>query len=260
VHAPLRRLVDRTSRLWAGEAEVVRAYFDSPLRTRASDLRWIARQAYKEVWDGVAVQLRRLDGALLSRQPVPEDELADAAEVLRAELAHYRVFSRLHAALAAKDAPPLDPQLLLLRWRWPENDALARLRAAHVEQYGDLGRRAMRFTEGGYARLFAEGMRLRGRGAADDLIAEACSRVFDDELEHMLAGIAGLAAEVDAQADWRRLEQLAAEQMRARILMRSAQFEAPLPEARLAELCAGVCPPLPFDYERAERLAAAPGG
>jgi len=48
--------------------------------------------------------------------------------------------------------------------------------------------------------------------------------------------------------------------MRARILMRSAQFEAPLPEARLAELCAGACPPLPFDYERAERLAAAAAG
>jgi hypothetical protein len=260
VHAPLRRLVDRTSRLWAGEAEVARSLRLASPHPRESDLRWIARQAYKEVWDGVAVQLRRLDGALLSRQPVPEEDLADAAEVLRAELAHYRVFSRLHTALAGPLAPPLDPQLLLRRWRWPENDALARLRAGHVEQHGDLGRRAMRFTEGGYARLFAEGMRLRGRGAADDLIAEACSRIFDDELEHMLAGIAGLAAEVAEEADWLRLEALAAEQMRARIFMRSAQFEAPLPEARLAELCAGACPPLPFDYERAERLAAAAAG
>jgi len=259
VHAPLRRLVDRTSRLWAGEAEVVRAYFDSPLRTRESDLRWIARQAHKEIWDGVAVQLRRLEGALHSREAAPERELADAAEVLRSELDHYRTFAGLHAALAGPGTPALDPSGLV-RWQWPENEALARLRAAHVERHGNLGRRAMRFTEGGYARLFAEGMRLRGRSTADDLIAEACSRVFDDELEHMLAGIAGLATEVDDEDDWRRLEELATEQMRARILMRSAQFEAPLPEGRLAELCAGACPPLPFDYERAERLAAAAGG
>lgn len=259
MHAPLRRLVDRTSRLWAGEAEVVRAYFDSPLRTRASDLRWIARQAHKEIWDGVAVQLRRLEGALHSREAAPEGELADAVEVLRSELDHYRTFAGLHAALAGPGTPALDPAGLL-RWQWPENEALARLRAGHVERHGSLGRRAMRFTEGGYARLFAEGMRLRGRGATDDLIAEACGRVFDDELEHMLAGVAGLAGEVDDEADWRRLAELAAEQMRARILMRSAQFEAPLPEARLAELCAGACPPLPFDYERAERLAAAAAG
>ena len=257
MHAPLRRLIERTSCLWAGEAELVRAYFDSPRRTRESDLRWIARQAYKEIWDGVAPQLRRLDRALVSgEEPGSDDVLGDAAEVLRSELAHYRAFAELHAALAGPAAPRLDPAGLRARWSWPENDALRELRAEHVERHGALGRRAMRFTEGGYARLFAEGMRLRGRGAADDLIAEACSRVFDDEFEHMLAGIAGLSAEGLAETDWQRLEALAAEQMRARIRMRSAQFEAPLPEARIAELSAGASPPLPFDYERAERLAA----
>ena len=257
MHAPLRRLIEGTSRFWAGEAEVVRAYFDSPRRTRESDLRWIARQACKEIWDGVVPQLGRLHRALLSgEEPASDDVLGDAAEVLRSELAHYQVFADLHAALAGAGAPRLDPAGLRASWSWPENEALRELRAGHVERHGALGRRAMRFTEGGYARLFAEGMRLRGRGAADDLIAEACSRVFDDEFEHMLAGIAGLAAEGLANADWQRLEELAAEQMRARIRMRSAQFEAPLPETRIAELCAGGGPALPFDYERAERLAA----
>jgi hypothetical protein len=260
VHAPLRRLIERTSRLWAGEAEVVRAYFESPLRSRESDLRWIARQAYKEIWDGVAVQLERLEGALRpGASPAESGVLDDAAEVLRSELAHYRVFADLHAALAGPGAPRLEPAALRSAWSWRENDALRELRAGHVERFGALGRRAMRFTEGGYARLFAEGMRLRGRGGADDLVAEACARVFDDEFEHMLGGIGGLAAEGLAEDEWRRLEELAAEQMRARIQMRSAQFEAPLPAARIAELCAGASGPLAFDYERAERAAQAPG-
>jgi hypothetical protein len=256
VHGPLRRLIEHTSRLWAGEAEVVRAYFDSPRRSRESDLRWIARQAYKEIWDGVAVQLGRLEAALHpGATPAEGDVLDDAAEVLRSELAHYRVFAELHAALAGAAAPRLEPAELRARWSWPENDALRALRAGHVERFGALGRRAMRFTEGGYARLFAEGMRLRGRGGADDLVAEACSRVFDDEFEHMLGGIGGLAAEGLAEDDWKRLEELAAEQMRARIHMRSAQFEGPLPVTRIAELCAGAGEPLAFDYERAERAA-----
>jgi hypothetical protein len=258
VYAPLRRLIERTSRLWAGEAEVIRTYFESPRRSRESDLRWIARQAYKEIWDGVAVQLGRLECALRPGAGQAEgDVLDDAAEVLRSELAHYRVFAGLHAALAGAAAPPLEPAALRERWSWPENDALRAVRASHVERFGGLGRRAMRFTEGGYARLFAEGMRLRGRGGADDLVAEACARVFDDEFEHMLGGIGGLAAEGLAEEDWRRLEELAAEQMRARIHMRSAQFDAPLPAARIAELCAGACSPLDFDYERAERAAQA---
>jgi hypothetical protein len=235
----------------------VRGYFDSPRRSRETDLRWIARQAYKEIWDGVVVQLQRLERALVAGQaPASAEDLADAAEVLRSELAHYRVFAELHAALAGPGAAPLDAARLRERWSWPENDALRRLRAEHVERYGALGRRAMRFTEGGYARLFAEGMRLRGRSGADDLVAAACARVFDDELEHMLAGIAGLGAEDLGEAGWQRLETLVAEQMSARIRMRSAQFEAPLPEARVAELCAGAGPPLEFDYARAERLAA----
>ena len=46
----LRRLVDLSAPYWAGEAEVAWTYFQSPRRNRKSDLIWLARQCYKELW------------------------------------------------------------------------------------------------------------------------------------------------------------------------------------------------------------------
>jgi hypothetical protein len=48
---------------------------------------------------------------------------------------------------------------------------------------------------------------------------------------------------------------MSVEQLKARILMRNAQFSYPLPEPRLKEMFAGRCTPIAFDYEKA-RLAA----
>lgn len=255
--AELRRLIERSSHLWAGEAEIVRSYFGSPGRSVASDLRWIARQAYKELWDGVAVQLGRLERALTGAMGAGADALTDAAGLLSSELSHYRLFADLHEALRGPADAPLALEELRAVWSWPENDALRRVREVHVARHGELGRRAMRFTEGGYATLFEEGRRLRGRGGADDRIADVCEQLHGDEFEHMLAGIAGLELDSLAADDWARLEEMVLEQLRARLHMRDAQFEHPVSRDRLGALCAGSCEPLPFDYARAERLASA---
>ncbi len=42
--ANVRRLVELSAPLWAGEAEVVRTYWDSPVRTAATDVLWLRRQ------------------------------------------------------------------------------------------------------------------------------------------------------------------------------------------------------------------------
>jgi len=234
VDSEFLRLIEHNARLWAGEAEVVRSYFISPRRTRASDLLWIERQAFKELRDGVQVFAERCRRGL------------DEAEMLRAELEHFRIFSALHEALRGPADAALDPETLRQHGDWPENAALRALRAEHVARHGPLGERAQRFTEGGYATLFSEGAKLRGRGGADDRIADACKRVLADELEHMRSGIAGLAHEGLDAAEWCVLTEISTAQLRARIHMRSAQFGHPLPSERIAALCAGACAPLAF--------------
>jgi hypothetical protein len=234
-------MIDLHARLWAGEALVVRSYFESPRRTRASDLVWIERQAFKELVDGVLAMRAR----------------GERAETVAAELAHYRVFTDLHASLRGPDDAPIDGDALQRCGDWPENAALRALRAAHIERHGGLGQRALRFTEGGCATLFAEGAKLRGRGGGDDAIAAACERILEDERGHMLEGLRGIEREARSNAEWSTFGAIGAEQLRARIRMRNAQFGHLLSPERVAALCAGACEPLAFDFEEAARVAEA---
>jgi hypothetical protein len=264
ISANLRALIDAATPYWAGEAEVVRTYWSWNRRTRETDRKWLARQCYKEFrgfgagFEDLGPFLGQLEGlkAAYGKIDVEVDrhEVLDIAATLYAEFAHYCAFADVHDRLALPGEPKLNPAMLEV---WPEEDELARVRRGHIQRHGALGTRAAQFTEGGYCTLFSEGMKLRerptpGHEATDRLIAEACARVYDDEFGHMLKGIFGLDEERLPPGDWRRLTDMSIEQLRHRILMRNAQFEYVVPEARIKELLAGQCRPLPFDYERAK--------
>jgi hypothetical protein len=255
----IRSLIGLAAPLWAGEAEVVRSYWSSAKRTRDTDLLWLRRQCFKEFWgsgvgkyDRGGVVLGQLKNLLAKGAEI--DVTIDRYEVLevldgvRAEYSHYCAFADLYDELRPAGAPKLDPRQLE---PWPEEDALTALRYRHQDGHGALGMRACKLTEGGYCTLFSEGMALKGRAGVDGRIAEACAKVYDDEFEHMLAGIAGIAEENYSDADWRLMGTLVTEQLKARIRMRNAQFSLPLAEERLQAIFKGDIRPLAFDYERA---------
>ncbi|MDE2165567.1 MAG: hypothetical protein KGJ66_04425 [Alphaproteobacteria bacterium] len=50
IDADLHRLIDLAAPFWAGETEVVRTYWTSPKRTRATDLLWLQCQCFEEFW------------------------------------------------------------------------------------------------------------------------------------------------------------------------------------------------------------------
>lgn len=260
--AELKRLIDTVAPYWAGEAEVIRAYFVSPKRTRATDLDWLQRQCRKEFWDSLDGHKEGLfigpiktlvDASAAEKIDRGFDRHAalDLAEGAFQEFAHYVAFADAYDEIRTDDDPPIDPYRIRDLKSWPENEALSDLRAQHGRDHGEIGARATRLTEGGYCSLFSEGMRLKGRGGADDAIAVACSLVYDDEFEHMLKGIAGLDKEGLKPSDWTLLGSLAVEQMRLRLPMRNAQFAKPMSDARLAELAVGKAAPVAFDYKRA---------
>ncbi len=263
----LRRLIDAAAPYWAGEAEVVRTYWTWSQRTRETDRHWLARQCYKEflgfgvggekggMFRGPIEDLRAAFPKIDTE--IGRHEVLGTVELLHAEFAHYCAFADAHDALALPGEPRLNPGMLTI---WKEEEDLARVRREHMDGYGALGRRASRFTEGGYCALFSEGMTLRdrptpGHEAADALIAKACARVYEDEFGHMLGGIVGLDGEGLAEAEWRRLADMSIEQLKHRIVMRNAQFSRPVGEVRIKDLLGGHCRPIAFDYERA-RMAA----
>lgn len=78
------RLVTTAARLWAGEAEVVRAYCSLP-RSLEQDLFWLSAQAYKEAYplrvlpEQLGAELLRTGGILSSDGPVVALQLRQEA-------------------------------------------------------------------------------------------------------------------------------------------------------------------------------------
>lgn len=262
-HSNLRHVIEIATPLWAGEAEVVRTYWSFPKRNLQTDLLWLARQCFKEFWGSgvtkfdqggiVPGSLKRLaEQAPQVDDKIDRHEFLDALEGVKAEFSHYTAFADLYDAMRPKGTPRLHPQMLE---EWPEEKALTVMRYRHREAHGTIGMRACKTSEGGYCTLFSEGMKLKGRPGFDGMIAEACAKVYDDEFGHMLSGIAGIAEEGLADADWKLLETLLAEQLKQRIRMRNAQFSFPLSEERVQAIYRGNIQPLQFDYERAQLAA-----
>jgi hypothetical protein len=268
VSIQLKRLIDAAAPYWAGEAEVFRTYWTWDQRTRETDRRWLAYQCSKEIWGSGLAPLDKgiflgPAEALVAAFPkidreITRHEVLDIAEGLRAEFAHYCAFADAYDALALPGEATMNPHMVKIAWQ--EDRDLSELRFAHKREHPRLGARATSFTEGGYCTLFSEGMKLISHatgphGRANALIAEACSQVYEDEFGHMLKGVVGLDAEALSAEEWQTLERLSIEQLKARILMRNAQFSYPLSDARLKTALSGGCEPIAFDYEKA-RLAA----
>jgi hypothetical protein len=272
--AHLSKLINVAAPYWAAEAEVVATYFQSPKRTLESDLAWLSVQCYKEFW-GTSMDDRNrglflgpLEGLMENFPKIDKEvdrhEILDVLEGLWAEFAHYTAFADARDALAPPGTPKLNPftlrDMLKENRGRKEDDELTAMRNEHKEKHGAIGMRALRFTEGGYCTLFSEGMKLKnkprpGFEKADLAISKACERVYDDEFGHMLKGVTGLDEENLSDEEWKLMTDLSVQQLKGRILMRNAQFGHPVDPARLEEMRAGKCKPIPFDYERA-KLAA----
>ena len=259
----IRNLVAVAAPYWAGEAEVARTYFNSPQRTAQTDTVWLARQCFKEFWgsgvsqwDKGGVFLGSLKN-LVAAMPTIDVSLGradvlDILEGIHAEFSHYCAFADAYDAIRAPDQPKMDPHWVK---PWGEEDKLTALRYEHQKAHGTVGLRACKFTEGGYCAIFSEGMALAGRSKIDDLIAKACSLVYEDEFSHMLAGVAGIDQEGLAAADWKLMEKLVIEQLQQRIRMRNEMFSFPMSDERMQAVFRGEITPVRFDYDKA-KLAA----
>lgn len=260
VSKSLFRLIKTLAPYWAAEAEVVRAYFISPIRSRQSDLLWLSRQCRKEFWDGfdeahpglfIGPLQKLLKLSEKIDRGVGRHEILDITEGLHAEFSHYCAFADAYDAIRTEGDPRIDPMMLRDIKSWPENEALAEVRAGHIRKHGEIGLRASRLTEGGYCALFSEGAKLEGGSPADRAIARACRLVYDDEFGHMLKGIIGLDSAPSSSGQWALLEDLAVEQMRCRLDMRNGQFSYPVAADELQKLKAGGAPPVEFDWAKA---------
>jgi len=265
VSGNLRKLVEANAPFWAGEAEIVRTYWTSPVRSRENDLKWLKRQCWKE-WAGLADSKGKTMGMVSDlevelRQKVPlldvsvdRHDLRDTIETVFVEYSHYCLFADIYDSLVQPGEKKMNAHDLTT---WPEEDVLATRRRQVRESHGKIGVRSTKFTEGGYCTMYSEGAKLKGRPGLDGRIGRACQKVYDDEFGHMMAGVLGVDEEGLSAAEWAALTELTVEQLKLRLTMRNAQFSHPVSEARMREMLAGKIEPVRFDYAKAETYMAA---
>lgn len=252
VNENLRRLVDLAAPYWAGEAEVVWTYFQSPARTKETDLLWLQRQCFKEIWgSGVGDKEKGLfqgPVAYLSNvfnkidRGVDRHEVLNVIDDLRTEFLHYCLFADVYDFLSGEK---LNPEQLT---GWEADNELARIRYEYREKRGKLGYFAVRFTEGGYCSMYSAGLRLAGTGELNDRIAKACERVYVDEIGHMRAGFVWLSQQDLSLAEWDEIAAMTRRILWQRLYMRNEQFSYPLSDKRVRAIDAGEIEPMEFDY------------
>ena len=226
---------------WAAESEICRTYFARPDRPPEVDADWLARQAAKELHDGVAPRLDRVREAVAANAPA--DTIARETKELHEEAAHLAAFAAAHDVVAeVAGLPILAERDLAELASWPENDALRDIRASQQAVHGLTGEIATTLTEGGCAALFVAGAAMRGDTAVDRAVASACQAVLDDEMEHLGVGLAALTATLEG-VDVDLVVRLATEQSIARLRMRQAQLAAPVHPTRFTALLDGASSP-----------------
>ncbi|MEK9693189.1 MAG: hypothetical protein VW235_09685 [Rhodospirillaceae bacterium] len=258
----LTKLISVSAPLWAGEAEVVRTYWDSSIRNRETDLLWLRRQCFKE-FNGKGLGEHKDLGIFLGPlteiiesfpkidNGVDRHHILGLIDTIHDEFGHYCLFADVYDSIKSDDDPPLNPQELQT-WEWDK--VLTDMRIQQNHTHGSLGVRASHFTEGGYCTLFREGMRLEGRGGADERIAHACREIYEDEFGHMIGGIVGLNDEPLSDQEFELMTDLVQKQLRARVKMRNEEFSFPLTDQRVEEIYNGDIDPEPFDFEKAEAM------
>jgi hypothetical protein len=256
----LKRLIDLNAPLWAGEAEIVRSYWTSPVRNRDNDKLWLKRQCWKEyagLGDSEGETMGMVSDLIVKlKDQVPRldisldrHDLRELLEKVYVEYTHYCLFADIYDSLRDRDEPRLNANKLA---PWPEEEALASLRRKMRSSGGKVGARASDFTEGGYCTMYSEGAALKGRPGLDGQIGKACQKVYNDEFGHMMHGVVGIDEDGLSAGDWAQLTELTVEQLLLRIYMRNSQFSFPLSETRIKEIIAGKIEPVKFDFRKAE--------
>ena len=236
LRARMRALVDVAAPCWAGEAEIVRAYFAAH-RTRERDLVFLRAQAWKETRLVRVLPLAQRDAAFAGAAAADHPEGAPP-EKFAEEIKHFRLLAALIEELAG--APPVLAELTELH----EETRLQALRAPW-RAGSPLERAVVNFTEGGGGAIYREIGRLDG-GPFERRMAAAFREIHADEVLHRPAEIHTVARHAGAAADWEHATDMVRSIGRQRLRMRNEMFSRPLAERRLDEIAAGRIEPWPM--------------
>jgi len=222
-----RELIVTALPYWESEAAIVRRFFKSK-PTREDHIFWLKAQLWKELHpvDGYFTGLQKELNHLVASfseidKTVERHQYHSHLEQLTQEFNHYVLMADvleylLGHAVSAEDT-----------FQLPQEKKLGDLRRDYANSGSAVDKAAVLVTEGGGARMFREGRKLKG-GRLERMIAGAMEVVYRDEKNHYREAAREAAGAVKTKQDLGRMKKAVREVSLQRIYMRNEMFKEPL--------------------------------
>jgi hypothetical protein len=212
---------------WEAEATIVRRFFKSKPR-REDHIFWLRAQLWKELHpvDGYFTGLQKeLDNLVASfpeiDKTIGRHRYHSLLEQLTQEFNHYVLMADILEYLLGHPVSAEDT------FQLPQEKKLGNIRRAYANSGSAVDKAAVLVTEGGGARMFREGRKLKG-GRLERMIASAMEVVYQDEKNHYKEAAREAAGAVQSKQDLARMKKAVHEVSLQRVYMRNEMFKEPL--------------------------------
>ena len=212
---------------WEAEATIVRRFFKSK-PTREDHIFWLKAQLWKELHpvDGYFTGLQRELNLLVASFPeidktIERHQYHLLLEQLTQEFNHYVLMADVLEYLLGHRISADDT------FQLPQEKKLGDVRRAYANSGSAVDKAAVLVTEGGGARMFREGRKLKG-GRLERMIASAMEVVYQDEKNHYKEAAREAARALQNERDLARMKKAVHEVSLQRVYMRNEMFKEPL--------------------------------
>jgi hypothetical protein len=212
---------------WETEAAIVRRFFQSK-PSPEDHVFWLKAQLWKELHpvDGYFTGLQRELHELAAKFPsvdktIGRHQYHALLEQLTQEFNHYVLMADVLEYLLGHPVSAQDT------FQLPQEKKLGDIRRGYANSGSAIDKAAVLVTEGGGARMFREGRKLKG-GRLEKMIARAMEVVYQDEKNHYKEAAREAARAVRNNQDLARMKKAICEVSLQRVHMRNEMFKKPL--------------------------------
>jgi hypothetical protein len=212
---------------WEAEATIVRRFFKSKPK-REDHVFWLRAQLWKELHpvDGYFTGLQKELNNLVASFPEIDKTIGrrkyhSLLEQLTQEFNHYVLMADVLEYLLGHPVSGEDT------FQLPQEKKLGDIRRGYAHSGSAVDKAAVLVTEGGGARMFREGRKLKG-GRLERMIARAMEVVYQDEKNHYKEAAREAAQAVQKKQDLERIKKAVREVSLQRVYMRNEMFKEPL--------------------------------
>ena len=212
---------------WEAEAQITRRFFNGK-PSREDHIFWLKAQLWKELHpvDGYFTGIQKELSQLVALFPKIDKDIDrhryhHLLEQMTQEFNHYVLMADALEYLLGHPISAEDT------FQLPQEKKLAKLRREYANSGSAVDKAAVLVTEGGGARMFREGRKLKG-GSFERLIAKAMEVIYQDEKNHYKEAAGEAAEAVNSPQDLQRMKRAIREISRQRVYMRNEMFREPL--------------------------------